>query len=286
MKRKIRLNGGIIIVMLLALLSTSPAWSVPNLISYQGVLMDSDGVPVDGPVNMSFSVYDVETEGTALWSEDHAEVALDNGVYNVLLGDGTTISGSFDINLFSQDNLWLEVIVNGEVLTPRISFTSSAFGFKAKSSDIAAEADHAQNADTAQHATTADNAANADTVDGQHASSFAASTHDHKIDRCGGYELVVVPPRGENVTDIYCPDACGPDSKPIACGYRKHWDKTDQANLHLLDVDGHLMGHINGLSGFNREFVPYNWCRYTVRNNASESTGKVSLRIMCVSVKD
>jgi len=45
-----------------SLLVSSPSYAVPNLISYQGVLNDASGNPVNNTsLEMTFSIYDVET---------------------------------------------------------------------------------------------------------------------------------------------------------------------------------------------------------------------------------
>ena len=105
-----------LLILLFLFCMASPAMSIPNLMSYQGVLKDADDIPLAGPVNMSFRVYDAESDGNLFWMEEHTNITLNNGIYNILLGDGNTLIGSFDINLFSKDSRWPEVVVNGEVL--------------------------------------------------------------------------------------------------------------------------------------------------------------------------
>jgi len=59
-----------------------------------------------------------------------------SGVYNVLLGNGTTkLKGTLTPGLFSAENdYWLEVAVNGEAMTPRIKMTSVAFSLRSQDS--------------------------------------------------------------------------------------------------------------------------------------------------------
>ena len=56
------------------------------LISYQGIILDGDGVPVAGPVDLELKLFDVPVGGTELWSEIHNPVILTNGVFDVYLG--------------------------------------------------------------------------------------------------------------------------------------------------------------------------------------------------------
>jgi len=190
-------------------------WTAPNYINYQGRMVDkTSGEPVDDTVGMVFEIWDQQSGGTMLWAEEHTAVVVSNGIYNVQLGSGITLTGIFDPDLFAGNNRWLQVYVNGELLTPRQQCTSVAYSFSAVDADTldgmdslefagsghnhsfgeitgtatdgqipnditinnAATADYAATADSADYA---DSAGNADTVDGQHASDFAEDIHQH-----------------------------------------------------------------------------------------------------------
>ena len=101
-------------------------WAVPALaqvpqdMTYTGRLVDGVGVPLAGPVNLELRVFDLAAGGTELYSEQHLGVVLDGtGGFSVQLGLGTSPSGTFDAALFAFGDRWLEVTVDGEVLTPR-----------------------------------------------------------------------------------------------------------------------------------------------------------------------
>jgi hypothetical protein len=59
--------------------------ALPQTLNYQGSLADSIGDPVNGTVDMTFSLYSTETGGTALWTETQS-VPVTEGVFNVRLG--------------------------------------------------------------------------------------------------------------------------------------------------------------------------------------------------------
>lgn len=100
----------------------------PQLINYQGNLIDN-GTPVTGPVNITFSIFDVETAGTSLWTETQSGVNVANGVFQVLLGG----AAAFPANLFTSDgDRFLEVSVGGTPLSPRYQFTSTAYALSAQ----------------------------------------------------------------------------------------------------------------------------------------------------------
>ena len=90
--------------------------AVTPLLQYQGRLTDpATGERVaDGSYSMSFSLYNVETGGTALWSESES-VTVQNGLFSTVLGDTVALVPS----LFNGQALFIEVAVGGEYLTPR-----------------------------------------------------------------------------------------------------------------------------------------------------------------------
>ncbi|OQY27094.1 MAG: hypothetical protein B6244_11635 [Candidatus Cloacimonetes bacterium 4572_55] len=105
---------------------------VPYTISYQGILKDSAGDPVSNATySLTFTLYNAETGGTALWTETHATVQTQNGVFDVILGSVTALTLSFD------DPYWLGIAVNtGSELSPRIELTSSAYSFNVRDNAI------------------------------------------------------------------------------------------------------------------------------------------------------
>lgn len=69
----------------------------PELMSYQGYLVDANGVPLgtDGsgnplPANYDviFRIYNASSGGTLMWAEQQT-ITVDNGYFSVLLGEGT-----------------------------------------------------------------------------------------------------------------------------------------------------------------------------------------------------
>jgi len=105
---------------------------VPQRINYQGYLTDSAGNPVDGNVNVTFSIYDVATGGIVLWSENQS-VQVINGLLRTQLGKNTSLPS----NLFDSANRYLEIKVGAETLSPRQQLISVPFGIKAAKADNA-----------------------------------------------------------------------------------------------------------------------------------------------------
>ncbi|UCE17338.1 MAG: hypothetical protein JSV84_10580 [Gemmatimonadota bacterium] len=108
------------------------AWAqIPQTMSYQGMLKDGAGNPVaDSTVTMTFKLYDVEEEGTALWQEIR-EVEITDGLYHVILG------GENPLNLPFDKPYWLGITVaTEEELTPRYALTSSPYSLNAVSTIV------------------------------------------------------------------------------------------------------------------------------------------------------
>lgn len=105
--------------------------AVPPTLNYQGHLTDSAGVPIDGPVNMVFSIYDIDTGGTALWS-DTRSLTVEQGVFSIELGDGVN---PFPLGLF-ENPLWMSLTVGTDAeMSPRRPISSVGFSFKASDAD-------------------------------------------------------------------------------------------------------------------------------------------------------
>ena len=98
------------------------AVSAAELISYQGRLETALGSPVaDGIYTVTFRIYPDSTGGSLLWSET-ADVTTSGGLFSHLLGSGKDLSA----DLFAaHDEVFLELDVDGNVLSPRTRLTSS-----------------------------------------------------------------------------------------------------------------------------------------------------------------
>jgi len=110
---------------------------IAEIMSYQGVLRDASGNPVpDGSYDVSFRIYDVETGGTALWTESQTLTAT-SGIINAHMGAVVTLTTlEFDVPY------WLGISVEGGAeLDPRTAFTTVPYAATAGS------ADHCDNVD-------------------------------------------------------------------------------------------------------------------------------------------
>jgi hypothetical protein len=110
-----------------ALSSFSQA-EIPKKIGFQGKLTDAQGNLLDGTYSLTFKIYNAETGGTKLWEETQS-VSVSEGLFSVYLGDSATLNLDFD------EPYWLEITVEGEILSPRKQIAASGYAYNATKLD-------------------------------------------------------------------------------------------------------------------------------------------------------
>ncbi|GEM_PF-1698350 len=114
---------------------TAPAkGDVPSLISYQGHLTSSAGVPLNTTLGLVFTLYADSAGTTLLWSETQPTVTVTDGLFQVLLGSVNPIGSG----VFGGERRWLKVqIEGGAVVATPIPIVSVAYAYRAAKSDTA-----------------------------------------------------------------------------------------------------------------------------------------------------
>lgn len=139
----------VILVLVVFVGLSSTLADIPYKINYQGKLTNPDGTNVpDSTYSMTFKIYDACVAGNLKWEETQS-VNVNNGIFSVLLGEVYPIDPAvvpFDIPYC------LEIIVEGETISPRREMVSVGYSFRSKYSDK---------------------------LDGKDASDFADAVHDH-----------------------------------------------------------------------------------------------------------
>ncbi|MBI2438084.1 MAG: tail fiber domain-containing protein [Lentisphaerae bacterium] len=113
---------------------------VPSVTDYQGRLTDQTSVPLnndpnnaaDGQIDLIFRIYDVLTGGSAIWGQTNQDVAVNNGLFSMLLTNVNT--DTFPASNVTNRWLEVEVITNGvvaSVLSPRKVIVSVPYAFRA-----------------------------------------------------------------------------------------------------------------------------------------------------------
>lgn len=107
------------LLLLLAIAHAAPPEGLPHT----GRLLDADGAPMHGTVDLDFSLFGVQSGGSALWTEPHDGVVVSGGTYAVTLG----LSTPLDHDDLAGGPRWLEVAVADVPVAPRTPIAASAY---------------------------------------------------------------------------------------------------------------------------------------------------------------
>ncbi len=103
----------------------------PNEIHVQGALTNLADEPVEGPVDLTFTLYDGPSGAAAvLFTEDHLGVELTGGRFDVLLGTETDLGTP---SVFEEnDGVWVGISVDGGLEFPRAPLASVGYAMQAR----------------------------------------------------------------------------------------------------------------------------------------------------------
>jgi len=143
---------------------TAYAAAPVNAISYQGRLLDSSGNPVsDASAEFVFRFFDSLAAGSCLWESDDGAgcdagdetqtVAINDGLFSENIGssvdpDGLSEAYPVDLSGVFENNsdVYLEVVINGETLSPRKQIVAAPFALNSQSLDGLDSTDFLSNA--------------------------------------------------------------------------------------------------------------------------------------------
>src|SRR3989338_8826121 len=129
--RKNKFFAALAVFFLVLLISGIVFAAQPQTIALSGRLSDASGVVLSGNYNFTFNIYNVQTGGAAMWTEIHdgranaAKVNSKNGLWT------TTVGGQTPLSLTWNETYYLELIVDGELLAPRVAFSSVPYTLNA-----------------------------------------------------------------------------------------------------------------------------------------------------------
>jgi len=104
---------------------------IPRIISYQGLLAGTNGLPVpDGTYTLNLSLYDDAVAGAQLYTEAHV-VTVERGLFTVLIGTQVAMT-----NVDFSRPLWLEVGITGQApFRPRTALAQVPYAIHAQTSE-------------------------------------------------------------------------------------------------------------------------------------------------------
>lgn len=114
-----------------ALVATgAAAQGVPRSVSFVARLTDG-GSPASGPHDLEVRLYPVDTGGAELWSEIHPAATVTDGLLYADLGSITPL----DPATLAGGAAFLEVIVDGQILSPRVALRSVPYAIRTASAE-------------------------------------------------------------------------------------------------------------------------------------------------------
>ncbi len=105
--------------------------SLPRLLNYQGKIVNSSGVGVNDTLSITFRLYTSGEGGSPIWEETIPDIIVRNGLFSATLGNITPFPDSVDFST----QYWLEVEIEGEVMSPRERLSSAPYAIRAGSAE-------------------------------------------------------------------------------------------------------------------------------------------------------
>lgn len=118
------------IALIFIFISSVPVYAIPNKIPINGRLTFINDSVVNSTVNFTFSIFNARSGGTIQWNETQENLSVPNGAFSALLGNNTAINLSFDTDLF------LQITVNNEVISPRFELGSVPYAYTANQTNF------------------------------------------------------------------------------------------------------------------------------------------------------
>lgn len=106
---------------------------VPHSISYQGRLIDDNGAVVNDTVTVALAIYNDQLASDKLWTEEHPDVVVSDGLFELLMGSVVPIPSS----VFDGSTRYLLIEVNGTPSDSLIPLVSVANAYRSIHSDTA-----------------------------------------------------------------------------------------------------------------------------------------------------
>jgi len=121
--------GAAAICAALALTTTTATAAVPSSMVLEGFLNSTGGgAAADGVYDVTFAIYNVQSGGSAAWSEGPIKVAVKNGQFNYAIGSSKPLSAA---TLDKLSKAWLGLKIGGDPELPRQMLRSVAYALLA-----------------------------------------------------------------------------------------------------------------------------------------------------------
>lgn len=114
---------------------------VPATLSYQGLLTDSNGTPLEGTQQVSFKFYSGAGGTNFIAGSTRGPLAVTTfkGLFTKVIGDGTTSNAPLNFSLGDQE-IFIEIILGpdpeGTPLSPKVRLTAVPYAFVANTAKV------------------------------------------------------------------------------------------------------------------------------------------------------
>ncbi|MBI3540762.1 MAG: hypothetical protein HY073_01250, partial [Deltaproteobacteria bacterium] len=122
-----RISSIIFLFFVVCLGFQTPLFATTVKIPVQGYVVDKSGNPLSGNYEVEFSLFASETGGTALTTATES-IAFSNGIFQSTVGVSTSL-------ITGNPQLYLEVVIEGETLSPRMAWNPVPFAVSASFAD-------------------------------------------------------------------------------------------------------------------------------------------------------
>ncbi|MDC0049734.1 hypothetical protein OAL09_10385, partial [Verrucomicrobia bacterium] len=109
---------------------------VPSLINYQGRLTNAEGDPLTGTKNFELKIFDSQTEGNLLYTEDVGAIQLgEGGVYSFQFGGkgNSNTQTTETVGTGNGENLYKKVLSNTPVVEGSVSVSDGTYTWSEES---------------------------------------------------------------------------------------------------------------------------------------------------------
>lgn len=182
----------------------------PQGINYQGVAYDNTGQPVTNQVTgIRLKILDGSATGPVLYEERQRPSTDNTGLFSIVIGNGTALSGSFSNINWGRGTKWLRSEIditggNNYIVMGCSQFWSVPYAFYADNATHAVYVDSSSYSTNAGHANNADNAAHAGYADNAGYSNNSGHTDTALYAANGGFAAgsFTMPDGFKNVTTV------------------------------------------------------------------------------------
>lgn len=242
---------------LLAILAFVSNAQSPQGINYQGVAYDNTGQAVINQiVTIRFTILQGSNNGPVLYQESQRPNTDNTGLFSVVIGNGTVLSGAFNNVNWGSGTKWLrtEIDIAGgySYITMGCSqFWSVPYAFYADNATHAQYADSSMYSENAGHATNADNATHANYADNAGYATHSGHTDTAYYSANGGFVSgsLTMPDGFKNVTSVVIDTGINYTVPP---GKNLYIPSSET----YLTIDGNsLFSHVRGGGANARTFI-------------------------------